>query len=129
MLMRGDLWPVASQYSTISVKSCGLIQFRQVRLVNFYIRFNLTERPLTFNSGLEALIKKQMYFRSTFMDYTTLATFFSSITATTLIGFVPIHGREYLLGPSSMVVGLPHWSLSVVSATKQFPRRHRPSGS
>ncbi len=41
MLMRGDLWPVASQYSTISVKSCGLIQFRQVRLVNFYIRFKL----------------------------------------------------------------------------------------
>lgn len=43
--------------------------------------------PLTQNviiQGLETLIKKQDHFRNSFMDFATVAIFFSSITATTL---------------------------------------------
>jgi len=69
--------------------------------------------------GLKALIKKQDHFRNTFMDYATVAIFFSSITATTL-QFSYASADSSI---SSKIVNLCWFAslvLSIASATNSF---------
>lgn len=84
--------------------------------------------------GLETLIKKQDHFRNSFMDFATVAIFFSSITATTL-QFSYQSGHSTI---SSAIVNLCWFSslvLSIASATNsllgvlvhQSPEYLRPS--
>lgn len=51
---------------------------------SFFLRFTDAKKWYFKYVGLETLLKKQDHFRNSFMDFATVAIFFSSITATTL---------------------------------------------
>lgn len=70
-------------------------------------------------TGIDTLIKKQDHFRNSFMDFATVAIFFSSITATTLQFSYQAADQSVI----SMVVNLCWFTslvLSIASATNSF---------
>jgi len=81
--------------------------------------FRTRLRSEEVKQGLKALIKKQDHFRNTFMDYATVAIFFSSITATTLrFSYASADSSV-----SSKIVNICWFAslvLSIASATNSF---------
>ncbi|KLO11679.1 hypothetical protein SCHPADRAFT_941830 [Schizopora paradoxa] len=84
--------------------------------------------------GLDTLIKKQDHFRNSFMDFATVAIFFSSITATTL-QFSFQSGDSTISSTTVNLCWFPSLVLSIASATNsllgalvhQSPEYLRPS--